>query len=192
MPQLLVYLLCSMLTASLQALELQNPSQANANNYSPVPQSLPFITAQDNIDGTVTPAVLAKKIKRAQLKFYKAYNKINELDEYDIICRRRWSLSHRSENKVCEPAYSRKLRLHLENVNNERSSANLQRFRQLTLEKNQHALAQLTHLIGKNPELNKQYSDLLAMTQHYQTLTGRQMAAFCPGIDSADYFLDAN
>lgn len=161
----------------------------SSNNFSPVAQDLSFITSGDTRTPTsdIKPATLAKKIKRAQLKFYKAFNEVNDLDEYDIICKRRGSLSNSSKYKVCEPAYSRKLRLHLENTNNARSSSNFERFRELTAENNKNALAQLTHIIGKYPELHQQFSEIRTMTRQYQNATGHYMAAFCPGVDPADY-----
>lgn len=120
----------------------------------------------------VRPSVLQREIKKAQINFYKAFNKVNDIDELDIVCKRRFNYSPNIKHKFCEPVWSRKIRF-----NNDRqitAIAEHSRIRQMTKEKNVEAIAHFHQIMGQNPELRDMYTGVRTLIGRYEQLTGKK------------------
>lgn len=120
----------------------------------------------------VRPSVLEREIKKAQMDFYQAFNKVNEIDELDIHCKRRFDYSPNIKHKFCEPAYVSKIRF-----NNDRQLSAIPehlRIVNMTRDKNADAGAHLKQLLKDNPELQQKYADVRALTQRYEDVTGKK------------------
>ncbi len=121
--------------------------------------------------GQMNMTQLEKAVERAKLDFWDAYNSVNEIDEYRMVCEKVATTGTHMKTLRCAPSYY----LEASRKQTERSarsggfgSRNSRSIARSLEKKKKEADAHMVALIEENPELLEKWNYLLAANQTYE------------------------